>query len=501
MHTLINELNISKAGFNLELENHSKTSITSINPSDGQILATIQGTNPDDYEEIMARAKTAATYWANIPAPNRASVIQRLGELLRENKQKLGELISLEMGKIRSEGEGEAQEMIDMVDYAIGLSRMLFGLTIASERRDHRLMEQWHPLGVVTIITAFNFPMAVWAWNACLAVICGNSVIWRPSPKTPLCALAVHQLCQQAMQETQQQGIFSLILEPGHTLCEKLINDKRSNLVSFTGSTEIGRKVAQQVASRLGKYLLELGGNNALIVDQDASLNIAIPAIVFGAVGTTGQRCTTTRRLLIHSSVYEQVKHSLIKAYGSLTIGDPLHNDTHMGPLIDEQSIEQYEKTIATIQKLGGNILCGGQRYQREGFFVEPTLVEAQADWPLLQQETFAPILYLLSFDSIDEAIAINNGVPQGLSSAIFTNSLTSMEIFLSARGTDCGLAGVNVGTSGAEIGGAFGGEKDTGGGRESGSDAWKNYMRRQTATVNYGQSLPLSQGVKFEIE
>jgi aldehyde dehydrogenase (NAD+) len=404
------------------------------------------------------------------------------------------------MGKIKAEGDGEVQEMIDIGDFAVGQSRMMYGLTMHSERPRHRMYEQWHPYGVVGVISAFNFPVAVWAWNAFLAAICGNVTVWKPSPKGALCAIAVQFICNEALQQGGFPPIFLSFLEPGHALAEKFVDDERVDLLSFTGSTAIGRQVGTRVAARMGRSLLELGGNNAIILDQSADLKMAIPGIVFGAVGTAGQRCTTTRRLFVHESIFDQVAAKLVGAYAQVRVGDPLQQGTLMGPLTDAASVGRFEAAVAEARAAGGEILYGGKRLSRPGFFVEPTIIKANNSWPVVQKETFAPILYVIPFSSLDEAIAMQNDVRQGLSSAIFTNDLRHAEQFLSSTGSDCGIANVNIGTSGAEIGGAFGGEKETGGGRESGSDAWKAYMRRQTNTINWGKELPLAQGIRFDL-
>ena len=475
--------------------------LESFNPATGDLIGTVMTAMPKDYETILEASQQAAVSWAQVPAPQRGEMVRRLGELLRKNKDRLGSLISLEMGKSKQEGDGEVQEMIDMADFAVGQSRMLYGLTIQSERYQHRLYEQWQPLGCVGVITAFNFPMAVWAWNAFLAAICGDVVIWKPSSKTPLCAIAVQQLCDQVMKEMGYEAIFSLFISSNRDLINQFVQDKRVPLISFTGSTATGREVAQKVSARLGKSLLELGGNNAVIVDKTADLRLAIPAIVFGAVGTAGQRCTSTRRLFIHKDIYNTVLEKLQNAYSQLKIGDPLNQHNHVGPIIDQAAVDNYLVAISDCKSLGANILCGGKVVAGNGYFVEPTLVEARNEWAVVQRETFAPILYIMPFATIEEAIEKQNGVSQGLSSSLFTQSISVQERFLSAVGSDCGIAGINVGTSGAEIGGAFGGEKDTGGGRESGSDSWKVYMRRQTTTINWGTELPLSQGIQFNLE
>jgi aldehyde dehydrogenase (NAD+) len=424
-----------------------------------------------------------------------------MGDALRAKKDVLGSLVSLEMGKIKQEGDGEVQEMIDIADFAVGQSRMLYGKTMHSERPDHRMYEQWHSLGAVGVISAFNFPVAVWAWNAFIAAICGNTTIWKPSSSTPLTAIAVQKICNEVMHKNNYSGIFSLIIGSGSTVGEKLISDKRVPLISFTGSTDRGRHVSKTVASRFGKCILELGGNNAMIIDETATLSLAIPAIAFGAVGTAGQRCTSTRRVIAHESIYDELKNKLVSAYDQVKIGDPLDNNTLMGPLINEKSVEAYENAIIKIKELGGNILCGGSKIDYDGNFVSPAIAEVQNEWDIVQDETFAPILYLMKYKSIEDALKMHNDVPQGLSSSIFTNDIKNAEYFLSNRGSDCGIANVNIGTSGAEIGGAFGGEKETGGGRESGSDSWKQYMRRQTNTINWSSDLPLAQGIEFNLD
>jgi aldehyde dehydrogenase (NAD+) len=474
--------------------------LSSENPSNGQQLVQLQQAAVSDYEALRASASQCFLELRKLPAPKRGDMVRRLGELLREHKEDLGLCITLEVGKIRSEGLGEVQEMIDICDFAVGLSRQLHGLTIASERTSHRMMEQWHPLGPVGVVTAFNFPMAVWAWNAALATICGNPTIWKPSEHAPLCALAVHALCQQVMREFAMPGLFSLAVG-GAEVGKAMAADPAVPLISFTGSVRTGKQVAAVVGGRLGKTILELGGNNAIIVEKSADLALAVRAITFGAVGTAGQRCTSTRRVFVERSIQEELERRLIKAYASVRIGDPTEASTLMGPLIHAQAVESFKSAVARALEQGGSLIAGGKVL--EGNFVQPTILRAprQADFPIAWEETFAPILYVFGVDSLDEAIAANNAVSQGLSSAIFTDSVRSAETFLSPWGSDCGIANVNLGTSGAEIGGAFGGEKDTGGGRESGSDAWKAYMRRQTSTVNFGRDLPLAQGVSFETE
>lgn len=471
--------------------------ISSINPSNEEEIAKVLCCNANDYEKIINQACQSSESWRRVPAPKRGQLIRCLAELLRENKNALGSLVALEMGKSKAEGDGEVQEMIDIADFAVGQSRMLYGLTMHSEREQHRMYEQWHPLGVVGVISAFNFPVAVWAWNAFIAAICGNTVIWKPSIKTPLTAIAVQHLCNQAMQATGYSGVFALFVSE-NDLAERFVDDERVNLISFTGSTTVGRQVAVKVQQRLGKVLLELGGNNAVIVDETANLSLAVPAIVFGAIGTAGQRCTTTRRVIAHESIVKPLTEALISAYKQINIGDPLDTKNLMGPLIDKEAVKQYQQAISELRQLGAQIVLGGNVLNKPGYFVEPTVVLASNNWPIVQRETFAPILYVMTYNLFDEAIALQNNVRQGLSSALFTDKLQHAEQFLSHCGSDCGIANVNIGTSGAEIGGAFGGEKHTGGGREAGSDAWRAYMRRQTNTINWGKTLPLAQGIKF---
>jgi aldehyde dehydrogenase (NAD+) len=470
------------------------------NPASGELLAVVESATGDDYEALMQAAVKTAARWREIPAPRRGELVRLMGDELRRHKDALGSLVSLENGKILAEGLGEVQEMIDIADFAVGQSRMLYGLAMQSERPQHRMMEQWHPLGVVGIISAFNFPVAVWAWNAFLAAICGNVSVWKPSPKTPLTAIAVQQLCNRVCAAHGFPPVFDLFIDSGTVLAERFVADRRVALMSFTGSTQVGRKVGEVVASRLGKSLLELGGNNAIILDESANLAIAVPSIVFGAVGTAGQRCTSTRRVIVHRDRLAELERRLVGAYGQVRIGDPLDPATLMGPLIDAAAVRQYEAAVERAQAAGGVILCGGKRLDRPGHFVEPTIVRAHNDWDIVQHETFAPILYLIPCDSLDHAIELQNASHHGLSSALFTDSVTSAERYLSAAGSDCGIANINLGTSGAEIGGAFGGEKDTGGGRESGSDAWRAYMRRQTNTINWSNRIALAQGIKFEI-
>ena len=472
--------------------------LPSINPATGEQIAGVYPCSSDDYQRIVKESIEAFRTWRMVPAPKRGEMVRLIGQALREKKDQLGTLVSLEVGKIKAEGDGEVQEMIDMADFAVGQSRMLYGVTMQSERPAHRMSEQWHPLGPVGVITAFNFPVAVWAWNAFVAAIAGDTVIWKPSPKAPLCAVAVQQICNRVMQQQGYAGIFSLFIADQPALAEQMVQDERLPLISFTGSVPVGRRVASLVGQRLGRTLLELSGNNAVIVDETADINMAVRAVLFGAVGTAGQRCTTTRRLIVHESRYEELMGRLVRAYAQVQIGNPLEKAVLMGPLIDHVAVEGYRAALDEIKKEGGEILCGGHVLNRPGYFVEPTIVRAQNGWPVVQRETFAPILYVMTFQTLDEAIAMHNDVKQGLSSAIFSNDVRRGERFLSAAGSDCGIANINIGTSGAEIGGAFGGEKDTGGGREAGSDSWKAYMRRQTNTVNWGTELPLAQGIKF---
>jgi aldehyde dehydrogenase (NAD+) len=481
----------------------SGTYLEKRSPIDGTFLARIAQATSEDYERAVGAAQRAFAAWRTNPAPKRGEVVRKLSERLRELKAPLGRLVSLETGKILSEGEGEVQEMIDICDFANGLSRQLYGLTIVSERANHRMLEQWHPLGLVGVISAFNFPVAVWSWNSALAAVCGNVTLWKPSEKTPLSAIACTKIAEQVCRECGiDPALWSLVIG-GSEIGRLLAEDRRVPLVSATGSTRMGRSVSEAVARRLGRTLLELGGNNAMIVTPSADLRLALRALLFGAVGTAGQRCTTTRRLIVHESVKESLVESLRAAYRQVRIGNPLDPKTLMGPLIDEKAVLAMGATMEELKTLGGCILYGGDRLQGSeypgGLYVTPCLAEARNEWPVVQRETFAPILYILPYTKLEEAIALHNAVPQGLSSAIFSTYLGETEKFLSATGSDCGIANVNLGTSGAEIGGAFGGEKETGGGRESGSDAWKVYMRRQTVTINYGSELPLAQGIRFE--
>jgi aldehyde dehydrogenase (NAD+) len=478
--------------------------VDSYSPVDGQLIGSVRTTDEKTYDLVVATSMEAFKAWRMWPAPKRGEIVRQIGEALRRYKEPLGKLVSYEMGKSNTEGLGEVQEMIDICDFAVGLSRQLHGLTMHSERPQHRMYEQWHPLGVVGIITAFNFPVAVWSWNAMLAWVCGNTCIWKPSEKTPLCSIACQQIISEVFEKNGVPEGVSCIINGDYKTGQLLAQDEKIALVSATGSVRMGRAVGKAVAERLGRTLLELGGNNAIIITKDADLEIAIRGALFGAVGTAGQRCTTTRRLVVHQDVYEEVKSRLIKAYGHLHIGNPLDPANHVGPLIDKQAVQAYLGALKEVKKAGGNILVEGGVLEGHGYesgcYVKPAIAEVEPGFEIVQQETFAPILYLLRYKTLADAISIQNGVKQGLSSAIMTTNMREMEMFLSHEGSDCGIANVNIGTSGAEIGGAFGGEKETGGGRESGSDAWKNYMRRQTNTINYGESLPLAQGIKFSI-
>jgi aldehyde dehydrogenase (NAD+) len=475
--------------------------LASISPRDGSVLGAVRTAGANEYEQVIGQAQEVFLRWRMHPAPLRGQIVRAIGEELRAHKEALGTLVTLETGKILAEGKGEVQEMIDIADFAVGLSRQLYGLTMPSERPLHRMYEQWHPLGLVGVISAFNFPVAVWSWNALLAAACGDCVVWKPSPKAPLSAIAVHRICQRVLEASGWAGVFSLVIGSDQEIGERLIQDKRLPLISATGSTRMGRHVGETVARRFGRSLLELGGNNALIVMNDANLDLALRAVLFGAVGTAGQRCTTIRRLFLQRGIAAAMRERLLASYSRVTVGDPLDGATLVGPLIDEAAMDAMRQALEAGVGQGGRVLCGGERLEgRAGFYVRPAIVEAHPGMDVVQHETFAPILYLMEFDSLDEVIESHNGVPQGLSSAIFTDSLRSAETFLSARGSDCGIANVNIGTSGAEIGGAFGGEKETGGGRESGSDAWKAYMRRQTVTINWSSELPLAQGIQFGV-
>jgi aldehyde dehydrogenase (NAD+) len=472
--------------------------IASVNPADGQELARVRLASAQDYETVAAQAAETFERWRMVPAPQRGQIVREIGDELRRCKNDLGTLVTLEMGKILAEGKGEVQEMIDVADLAVGLSRQLYGLTMPSERPGHRMYELWHPLGVVGVISAFNFPVAVWSWNALLAAVCGDCVIWKPSLKTPLTAIAVQNICDRVLERHGWRGVFGLIIGDDATVGSRLLEDRRIALVSATGSCRMGHIVAETVGRRLGRTLLELGGNNGVIVMDDANLDLALRAVLFGAVGTAGQRCTSIRRLFLQRGIAGKLTARLRTAYAQIRVGNPLEETTLMGPLIDRAAVEAMRGALERIRSEGGEVVCGGE--DLGGCFVRPALVKARPSMPIVKEEVFAPILYLMEFDALDEAIRWHNDVPQGLSSAMFTTNMISAESFLSARGSDCGIANINIGTSGAEIGGAFGGEKETGGGRESGSDAWKAYMRRQTVTVNWSDELPLAQGIKFEI-
>ena len=469
------------------------------NPANGETIARVRLATAESYEIVINEAVKAFKSWRNVPAPKRGQVIRDLGNAVREYKEPLSDLITLEMGKIRAEGHGEVQEMIDICDFAVGLSRQLYGFTMHSERPGHRMYEQWHPLGPVGIITAFNFPVAVWSWNTALAVVCGDPVIWKPSMAVPLSAVAIQHICNQVMADHNLTGIFNLILGSGSEIGRLMVSDRRVRLISFTGSTKVGMGVSQTVANRFGKVILECGGNNAIIVAEDANLDLATRGILFGAVGTAGQRCTTTRRIIVQKAISEELEDRLKQSYRQVKIGNPMENDTLMGPLVTSEAVSTMFAAIDRAVSDGGEILAGGNKRPDIGHnFVEPTIIKMPFQSPIVREETFAPILYLLEYDELDQAIQLHNEVPQGLSSSIFTESMRTAELFLSAAGSDCGIANVNIGTSGAEIGGAFGGEKETGGGRESGSDAWRAYMRRQTNTINWSRDLPLAQGIEF---
>ncbi len=505
---IFNELHLSatNAGTSTGTENHSSNSyLSSFSPIDGQKLAEVSVTSKEQYEALIHKAQEAATHWRSIPAPKRGELVREWGNRLRTHKEALGALVSLEMGKSLQEGLGEVQEMIDICDFAVGLSRQLHGFTMHSERPLHRMYEQYHPMGVVGIISAFNFPVAVWAWNTALALVCGNVCVWKPSEKTPLCGVACQKILAEVLSEHGQPEGISNLINGDYTVGEWMSQDHRIPLVSATGSTRMGKAVAQTVAARLGKSLLELGGNNAIIVTPDADIEMTVIGAVFGAVGTAGQRCTSTRRLIVHEKVYDQVAEAISKAYQQIKIGNPLDQANHMGPLIDTDAVKMYEDALVAVVEEGGRVLVEGGKLEgadyQSGCYVKPAIVEVSNAYKTVQKETFAPILYLIKYSgSVEDAIALQNDVAQGLSSAIMTTNLREAELFLSYAGSDCGIANVNIGTSGAEIGGAFGGEKETGGGRESGSDAWKYYMRRQTNTINYSKNLPLAQGIEFNL-
>lgn len=479
--------------------------LESFSPADGNLIASVQQATTDDYERIMETAQEAFKTWRMLPAPKRGEIVRQMGEALRQYKEPLGRLVSYEMGKIYQEGLGEVQEMIDICDFAVGLSRQLYGLTMHSERSRHRMYEQYHPLGIIGVISAFNFPVAVWSWNAMLALVCGDVVVWKPSSKVPLCAVATHKIMQKVLADNKvPEGVLNLVIASSKHVGDNFLADKRVPLISVTGSTRVGRRAGKIVGERLGRSLLELGGNNAIIISEKADLDIALRAVVFGAVGTAGQRCTSTRRLIIHESIYDAFTKKLKASYEHIRIGHPLDSKTLVGPLIDKGAVGDFTKAIEMAVQEGGKVLIGGEVLNGEGFesgnFVVPCIIEAKNNYHIVQEETFAPILYLMKYTNIEDAIHQQNDVPQGLSSSIFTRDMQEAETFLSHEGSDCGIANVNIGTSGAEIGGAFGGEKDTGGGRESGSDAWKVYMRRQTNTINYSKDLPLAQGIQFDI-
>jgi aldehyde dehydrogenase (NAD+) len=483
------------------IEEPSGGELVSVNPADGSEIARVRMAGPDDYEEVMRRAADAFRDWRVLPAPKRGQIAREIGDELRKHKNDLGALVSLEMGKILAEGRGEAQEMIDIADFAVGLSRQLYGLSMHSERPAHRMYEQWHPLGVVGVVTAFNFPVAVWAWNALVAAVCGDCVVWKPSSEAPLTAIAVQRICNRVLDRHGWKGVFNLVIGRGATVGERLLADRRIPLVSATGSCQMGYRVAEVVGKRLGRTILELGGNNGVIVMEDANLELTLRAVLFGAVGTAGQRCTSIRRLFLQRPIAGRMTDALTAAYRQIRIGDPLDASTVMGPLVNRAAVAEMMAGLEKVRQQGGEILYGGRTLDLPGgCFVEPALARAPHDLPMLREELFAPVLYLIEFQTLDEALEWHNDVPQGLSSAMFTNNLVAAETFLSARGSDCGIANVNVGTSGAEIGGAFGGEKETGGGREAGSDAWKAYMRRQTVTINWSSELPLAQGITFEL-
>jgi aldehyde dehydrogenase (NAD+) len=479
--------------------------LESFSPADGSLIGAVQQATADDYERIIETAQEAFKTWRMIPAPKRGEIVRQMGDALRQYKEPLGKLVSYEMGKIYQEGLGEVQEMIDICDFAVGLSRQLYGLTMHSERSRHRMYEQYHPLGIVGVISAFNFPVAVWSWNAMLALVCGDVVVWKPSSKVPLCAIATHKIMQKVLADNQvPEGVVNLVVASSKHVGDNFLADKRVPLISATGSTRMGKRVGKIVGERLGRSLLELGGNNAIIISEKADLDLALRAVLFGSVGTAGQRCTSTRRLIIHDSIYAQFTSKLKAAYEHIRIGHPLDSKTLVGPLIDKNAVNDFTNAIAAARNEGGKVLYGGEVLSGEGYesgtYVVPCLMEAENHYHIVQEETFAPILYLTRYSTMEEAIAIQNDVPQGLSSSIFTRDLQEAEAFLSHEGSDCGIANVNIGTSGAEIGGAFGGEKETGGGRESGSDSWKIYMRRQTNTINYSKELPLAQGITFDI-
>ncbi len=491
----------SGAGWGEWIANPGGGELASISPCDGSEIARVRMASADDYDEVMRHASDTFLKWRMFPAPKRGEIVREICDELRTHKDDLGTLVSLEMGKISAEGKGEVQEMIDIADFAVGLSRQLYGLTMQSERPGHRMYEQWHPLGVAGVITAFNFPVAVWSWNALIAAVCGDCVLWKPSSETPLTAIAVQKICDTVLNRRGWQGVMNLVIGRGSAIGDRILADRRLPLISFTGSSQMGYRVAEHVARRLGRTILELGGNNGVIVTDDANLDLALRAVLFGAVGTAGQRCTTIRRLFLQRGIAKRFTDSLISAYKQIGIGDPLAAETLMGPLVNRTAVEDMMRGLAKIREQGGEVLYGGRKLDLAGgCYVEPAIVRARPDMPVVKEELFAPVLYVMEFDEVEQALAWHNDVPQGLSSAMFTTNLVSAETFLSARGSDCGIANINIGTSGAEIGGAFGGEKETGGGREAGSDAWKQYMRRQTVTINWSNEMPLAQGIKFQV-
>ena len=503
----LKKLGIDKENFGASIgpghwsETKDAGTIDSFNPSTEELIGSVYQCNKDDYANVVKASIEAFEHWRTVPAPERGQLIRLLADALRDNKDALGSLVALEMGKIKQEGDGEVQEMIDIADFAVGQSRMLYGKTMHSERQDHRMYEQWHPLGITGVISAFNFPVAVWSWNAFIAAICGNTTIWKPSSSTPLCAIAVQNICNEVIAVNDAPNIFSLVIGSGSTIGETMINDQNVPMISFTGSTKMGRHVSKVVSERFGKTILELGGNNCIIIDETADMEMVVPAVVFGAVGTAGQRCTSTRRVIIHKDKYEELKERLVNAYKQVNIGDPLDNKTLMGPLVNESAVNDYNNAIEKAKAAGGEVLYGGSSIERKGHYVTPAIVKVENEWAIVQEETFAPILYIITYEDLEDAIRMHNDVPQGLSSAMFTLNIRHAEQFLSSIGSDCGIANINIGTSGAEIGGAFGGEKETGGGRESGSDSWKQYMRRQTNTINWSKELPLAQGIEFNLD
>ncbi len=507
MKKILNELGVNEKNYGACMgagawfETNDCGELDSMNPANGELIASVYQCSESDYDKVIQGSQDVFKSWRMVPAPIRGQLVREMAEELRRKKDALGSLVALEMGKIKAEGDGEVQEMIDIADFAVGLSRQLYGLTMHSERSMHRMYEQWHPLGIVGVISAFNFPVAVWAWNAFIAAICGNVTVWKPSSKTPLCSIAIQNICNEVLNKNGYEGIFNLIIGRGSTIGERFINDVRVPMISATGSTRMGKRIGEVVGARLGKTILELGGNNAIIVDETADMDMVVPAILFGAVGTAGQRCTSTRRIIVQKNIASTLIEKLKNAYSQIEIGNPLDEKTLMGPLIDKAAVNDYLSALEKVKTEGGEVLCGGEVIDQDGCYVLPTIVKAENHYEIVQEETFAPILYIITYEKLEDAINLHNDVPQGLSSAIFTTNVLNSETFLSHLGSDCGIANVNIGTSGAEIGGAFGGEKDTGGGRESGSDAWKAYMRRQTNTINWSTDLPLAQGIKFEIE